>query len=115
MPRKRPVSLAKALLQYSGGLAVLFIVIGGLSRGYSPKMILALGISGAIFGAMSLPELAPGTIPFPAIWQVSLSVIGCLLFAFAVNAAALGYTIAIVVGIVLGLLAPRWLKHINFP
>jgi hypothetical protein len=115
MPRERPVSLSKALLLLFGGLAVLFVVVGGLSHGYSPKMIVTLGVSGAILGAIAVPELAPGVIPFPTFWQVTLSVVGCMLFAYAINAAALGYAVAFAIGVVLGMLAPRWVKHVNLP
>ena len=115
MPRERPMSFLLALLICSGGLSLLFVVVGGLSHGYSPKVVLSLGVSGAIIGAIALPELAPGVIPTPAFWQVFLSVIGCMLFAYAVGASTVGYAAAFAVGLVLGLLAPKWVKHITLP
>jgi len=100
---------------FSGGLAFLFVVVGGLSHGYSPRMIWALGVSGAILGAIAIPEVVPGLIHAPVVWQVSLSVLGCLLFAYAIGASTVGYASAVVLGFVLGLLAPKWVKHINVP
>jgi hypothetical protein len=49
----------------------------------------------------------------PAVWQISFSVLGSLAFAAAVDVSPEGYAVAILVGVLLGYLAPYWVRAVN--
>lgn len=97
------------------GFAAIFIVFGGLAHGYSLRSVLFLGSAGLFVGAIAAPELEPKLFRFPRLWQISLSVVGCVLIAVHLQAGALGYSIAVVAGLALGYLAPIWSRDIQIP
>ena len=98
-----------------GGLAAIFVIFGGMTMGYSIESMSWLAAAGALLGAMSAPELEPRAFRFPAIWQISFAVLGCVILARALNAPIEGDLLAVPVGIILGYLAPYWVKHIQAP
>ena len=110
---KRPGIKALAFLCVF--LAVIFVVFGGLQYGYSGRNIVFFGVTGVILGAIGAPELEPKAFRYPSLWQMFFSIVGCSLFAFAIQAPAEGYGLAVTVGLLLGYLAPYWIKHIQGP
>jgi hypothetical protein len=98
-----------------GASSVAFIVLGGISQGYSVDSIIVLGAMGAFFGAISAPELEPKIFRFPTIWQICCSVAGSLLVAFVFKSGAEGYLLAVVLGVFIGYFAPFWIKHVSLP
>ena len=96
-------------------LALIFVIFGGLNLGFSATSILFLGGAGAIFGLIGAPELEPKAFRHPTLWQMLFAVLGCTLLAVGLNAPPEGYAMAVVVGAVLGYLAPYWIKHIHAP
>lgn len=97
------------------GFGAIFILVGGLASGYSPRSVLFLGAAGFFLGAIAAPELEPKLFLLPRLWQIFFSVLGCVLVAVHLQADALGYFIAVVVGMTLGYLAPFWIEHIPIP
>jgi len=61
------------------------------------------------------PEIEPKMFRFPRLWQSFFSVLGCVLVAVHLQVGALGYSIAVVAGLILGYLAPFWIAHIQVP
>ena len=93
----------------------MFVAFGGIAHGYSPKSIAWLAASGAMVGAIAAPELEPKVFRYPALWQVSFAVVGCVLAAAAWDAPVEGYLLAVVGGAVLGYIAPVWIKRLQVP
>ena len=95
------------------GIGILF---GGLdSSGYTLRTIILYGLIGAFLGAVGAPVIEPKYFQYPTAWQVFFAIIGCLLFAFSLHSTLIGYFIAILVGVVLGLTARFWVKYVVFP
>jgi hypothetical protein len=105
----------KAAVFLSVFFALIFVIFGGFSSGYSATNVLFLGGAGAIFGMIGAPELEPDAFRYPRLWQVLFAVLGCILLALTLNAQPAGYVLAVEVGAVLGYLAPYWIKHIQAP
>ncbi|WP_423200799.1 Transmembrane protein (plasmid) [Cupriavidus sp. H19C3] len=97
------------------GFATVFILLGGLASGYSLQNVLFLGSAGFFVGAIGAPEIEPKLFRFPRLWQVSFSVLAGVLVAVHLQVGALGYSIAVLVGVILGYFAPFWIKHIQIP
>lgn len=96
-------------------LALMFVVFGGYHLGFSATNMLLLGGAGAIFGLIGAPEVEPKAFRYPTLWQMLFAVLGCILLAVSFSATPEGYAIAVVVGAILGYLAPYWIKHIQAP
>lgn len=105
----------KAIAFLCAFLAVVFVVFGGLQYGYSGRNIVFFGVAGIILGAIGAPELEPKAFRYPMLWQILFSIVGCSLFAFAIQASPEGYGLAVTAGLLLGYLAPSWTKHIQGP
>ena len=105
----------KAIAFLCAFLAVIFVVFGGLQYGYSGRNIVFFGVVGVILGAIGAPELEPKAFRYPALWQIFFAIIGCTLLAFAIHAPPEGYGLAVTAGLLLGYLAPYWIKHIQGP
>lgn len=99
----------------AAAFALIFMVFGGFSVGYTMKTLAWLGSAGFIIGAIGAPELAPELFRFPVLWQVSFSVSGCVLVAAYLEAGSGGFALAGALGLVLGFLAPYWIKHMQVP
>jgi hypothetical protein len=97
------------------GFAMAFALLGGLSIGFSVPGIALLSVAGALFGAIAAPEIEPRAFRRPALWQTGFAILGCLLVAALLGAGADGYALAAVLGIILGFLAPHWIKHLSLP
>ena len=95
--------------------AVIGIVFGGLTYGFTFRTVIVYGLFGALLGAISAPELEPKYFQYPMIWQVISSIMGCLLFAYGIHASSEGYVLALLVGGFLGYTAHFWVKHVVFP
>ena len=95
--------------------ALAFVAFGGLSIGYKLYNIEWLAGAGAVFGAIGAPYIEPKAFRYPSLWQASFSVLGCVLAAAAVGAGPGGYLLAVIVGLVLGLLARYWIGHLPLP
>lgn len=97
------------------GVAAIFMLLGGLTYGYTPHSMLYLGIAGLLVGAIAAPEFEPGLFRYPTLWQIVFSVLGCNLVAVALHASAPGYGVATIVGVLLGYFARHWIVHFPFP
>ena len=114
MPAVRPGGL-KQELAVASCLALLFIALGGLKLGYSISSVGLLGAVGFSIGAVAAPELDPKLFRYPALWQVGFSVAGCVAVALLMAARDEGLALAVAVGVVLGIAAPVWVKHVQLP
>lgn len=111
----KPTAGWKVVLFASGALAILFVIFGGFTSGYSLRAVIALALAGGLLGAIIAPELEPAAFPQPRIWQMVFSILGCLLIAFHVDAGPVGFAIAVVAGGLLGYFARYWTKYIDVP
>lgn len=109
------VSGLKLAISVAIALAIVFVVFGGFAHGFTMRNVAWLAISGAIFGAIGAPWVEPKAFRYPTLWQIFFSVFGCLLLAGFLQSSAEGYVLAVVVGIILGYLAPYWVKHVQVP
>ncbi|WP_175910751.1 hypothetical protein [Burkholderia sp. BCC1640] len=109
------ITHVKTIVSIVGASSVAFVVFGGISVGYSMVTITVLGVMGAFFGAIAVPELEPKAFRHPTLWQVSCSVAGSLLMALMLKSGADGYLLAALGGICIGYWAPSWIKHIVLP
>jgi hypothetical protein len=66
-------------------------------------------------GMIGAPALEPKAFRYPTLWQVMFAVLGCTLLAASLNAPSEGYGLAVLGGVILGYLAPYWIKHIQAP
>ncbi|WP_146126284.1 hypothetical protein [Burkholderia multivorans] len=112
---RRKITHIKTIVAIVGGSALVFILLGGISVGYSIVTIPVLGVMGAMFGAIAVPELEPGAFRYPTIWQIACSIAGSLLVALMLASELEGYVLAIVIGTCIGYLAPFWIKHVTLP
>jgi hypothetical protein len=115
MPRAKHIAGWKVALFASAAFAVLFVMFGGFSSGYSLRSVTILAVSGALIGLIAAPELEPAAFPSPLAWQMFFSILGCLLVAFHLKAGPAGYATAVIIGGLLGYFARYWIKHINVP
>lgn len=115
MAIRSPARGWKVALLISACAAVLFVLFGGLAWGYSLRSIAFLAASGAVFGAIGAPHLEPEAFLYPTLWQVFVAVIGCVLIAAYLEAGWEGYVLALAVGLIVGYLAPYWIKHVQVP
>ena len=102
MPRVKHIAGWKVALFASLGFAILFVVIGGFSTGYTPRSVGLLALSGALLGAIAAPDLEPKAFRFPEIWQMFFAIVGSIFVAISLKAGPIGYGIAVVAGGVLG-------------
>ena len=115
MPRIKHIAGWKVALFASAALAVLFVVFGGFSSGYSLRSVTLLAVSGGLLGAIAAPDLEPEAFRHATLWQMSFAILGSILVAFHVKAHPIGYLVAVVIGAVLGYFARYWTKYINLP
>ncbi len=109
------ISGLKLAFVVAAAFALVFVVFGGLRDGYSLRSITLLASAGAVIGAVGAPDFEPKAFRYPTLWQMFFSVLGCALLALYLKASAEGYALAIVAGIILGYLAPYWVKHVQGP
>jgi hypothetical protein len=95
--------------------AILVVVLGGITNGYTLGNAICLAIAGAFYGAVAAPELEPKVFRYPILWQMAFCILGCLTLAFFFESGAEGYMLAVAAGVVLGYLAPYWVKHMQVP
>lgn len=95
--------------------ATLFVVFGGLSLSYSARDVTFLAISGAFIGALAAPEFEPRSFPYPALWQGSFGVLGGLSLAVLLHPTAEALLAGAAIGLILGLTASYWVKHVQAP
>ena len=105
----------KFVIGVSGSMALIFAILGGWRDAYSLWSVTFFAVSGAILGAILVPEIKPEAFRYPALWQMSFAILGCVAIAAAVAAPAEGYMLAVLVGSILGYLAPYWIKHVQGP
>jgi hypothetical protein len=115
MPRARNIAGGKVALVASGVLAVLFVVFGGWSFGFSWRSVALLAVAGGLFGAIAAPDLEPAAFRHATLWQMFFAILGGLLIAFFVKAQPVGYAIAVLLGATLGFFARYWTKYIDVP
>jgi hypothetical protein len=115
VPRRERIAGWKVAAFASVAVAILFVVLGGISTGYSLRNVALLALAGGLLGAIAAPDLAPKAFRFPTCWQMSFAILGSVLFAFQVKATPVGYLIAVLVGAILGYFARFWTKFIDVP
>lgn len=96
-------------------LAVIFVVFGGLSHGYSIESISFLALMGILLGAIAAPEIEPKAFRYPALWQACFGAFGGSVFSIFVWQSLEAAAVGALAGCLLGYLAPYWAKHINVP
>ena len=99
----------------SAGLAAVFAIAGGLAHGFAPRELGLFALAGAVLGAVGAPTVDPQAFRHPARWEVSSGILGAVLLAAALGASLEGFLLAGAFGLVLGYLAPYWIKHIQVP
>jgi hypothetical protein len=114
MPRTN-IAGFKLVFVIAAAFALVFVIFGGLVDGYSLRSITLLASAGAVISAIGAPDIEPKAFRYPTLWQMFFSVLGCTLLALYREAGAQGYALAIVAGIILGYLAPYWVKHFQGP
>ncbi|MFJ1299119.1 hypothetical protein ACILG0_04075 [Pseudomonadota bacterium AL_CKDN230030165-1A_HGKHYDSX7] len=107
-------------LKLAAGVMAAFAVIFALSGFYmtgtnAPLFVAGMALAGALFGGIAAPEISPRSFRRPAWWQVGFATLGCLLVAALLGAGVEGYGLAIVLGILMGWLAPVWVRHVTVP
>jgi len=115
MPRIKQIAGWKVAVFASTAFAVMFVIFGVFSSGYSLRNVALLAIAGALLGAIAAPDLEPKSFRHPTLWQMFFAILGSILVAASQRAGPVGYLIAIVVGAVLGFYARYWTKHITTP
>jgi hypothetical protein len=101
----------KAVILFSLTIGFLWVIFGGLARGFASREVLFNGIVGMLLGAMAGPKLANEGFVLPKIWQVAFATAGCLLFAVSARASPLGLVFALLAGAFLGYTADHWLRY----
>jgi hypothetical protein len=96
-------------------LAALFVLAGGLVRERDGHDVLLLTGAGAIFGAIAVPEIHPGLVRRPTLWQMASGALGGLLLAFFLHAGVAGQGFAVTIGLIAGYLAPFWIRELQLP
>ena len=97
------------------GFAILFVALGGISHGYSPRSVAFLAVSGFLLGAIAAPELEPKAFRHPAVWQVFFGALGGVVLCAAMSLSAEANVAGAIIGGLLGFLAPYWVKHLQVP
>ena len=115
MPRIKPAAGWKVALYASGGFAILFVVFGGFSTGYSLRAVTLLAVAGGLLGAIAAPDLEPAAFRHPTMWQMFFAILSGLVIAFHAGAGPMGYLVAVVVGGLLGYFARYWTRYIDVP
>jgi hypothetical protein len=98
----------KVVAFVSPALAVLIPLVHGFSVGFEPRSILWLALAGVAIGVIIAPVLAPQAFRNPLLWQVFFSVAACVFVAIQQQAGKIGFAIALVAGVVIGLTAKWW-------
>jgi hypothetical protein len=108
MPRRDHMPGWKVVAIASPALAVVFPLFHGISFGFEPRAMLWLAAAGAALGVIGAPVIEPKAFRNPVAWQVFFSVLSCVFIAIQQQAGKLGFTIALVGGVVIGLTAKWW-------
>jgi hypothetical protein len=112
MPRREHIAGWKVVAFASPILAVIFPLIHGWSVGFEPRSMFLLAAAGAAIGVIAAPLFEPAAFRHPLMWQVFFSVLCCVFIAIQQQAGKLGFAIALVGGVVLGLTAKWWVDSI---
>ena len=111
--RMSALKLAAAVM---AAFAVVFAISGFYMTGTdAPLFVAAMALAGALFGGIAAPEIAPRSFRRAAWWQVGFATLGCLLVAALLGAGVEGFGLALVLGILIGWLAPVWVRHVTVP
>jgi hypothetical protein len=78
-------------------------------------MLIFLGVSGVLLGAIGAPEIEPRAFRRPVLWQTGCGVVGGLLTAVSFGASLPGLLLGVVIGGVVGALARYWIGHVQLP
>jgi hypothetical protein len=113
VPRIEHIAGWKVALFASAVFAMLFVVFGGFSTGYSLRSVGLLALAGALLGAIAAPDLEPKAFRFPKLWQMLFAILGSILIAFTLKVGPIGYAIAVLLGGVSGFFARYWTKYID--
>lgn len=105
----------KTAVLLAASFAIVFVAFGGWLDGYSLPSVVFLALTGLMLGAVAAPLLEPKAFRHPTLWQVCCASAACVLVAGLLEADADGYLLAIALGIVLGYLAPVWIKYVTGP
>jgi hypothetical protein len=108
MRRRKHMPAWKVVAFASPALAVLIPLVHGVSVGFEPRSILWLALAGAAIGLIIAPLLEPKAFPNALLWQVFFSVLACVFVAIQQQAGKLGFAIALVAGVLIGLTAKWW-------
>lgn len=97
------------------GFTVTFVVLGGLSVGYSLPGAVMLAVTGAAIGALAAPEIVPKQFRRPAMWQVGSGVVASIPVAVVLAPTLEGFALAALIGGLVGYVVPYWIHRITLP
>jgi hypothetical protein len=112
MPREKPMPGWMVVAIASPTLAVLFPLFHGFWGRFDLRSILWLAAAGAALGVIAAPTFEPRSFPNPLAWQVFFSVLSCVLVAIQQQAGKLGFAMAVVIGVGIGLTAKWWVENV---
>jgi hypothetical protein len=106
----------KLVFAFGAVLALVGVVTGGVVAGnygapFDWHLAALHGTIGAFLGAVAAPTVEPRGFRYPRLWQMTMAVVGCLLFAVSIHAPAIGYPVAVLVGCVAGYAANYWVLY----
>jgi hypothetical protein len=108
-----PVSLRgwRLVAGFGTALGAVWVVLGGLARGFSGDMVLFHAVTGFLLGAAAAPELELSNFVYARFWQVGVAVSGCVIFAVSIGADPVGYLVAVVIGVLVGYTFHYWFRY----
>ena len=93
----------------------IFVSFGGLRFGYSLRSVASLGACGFLIGAIAAPELEPKYFRYPALWQATFGALAGITLVGVMHPTTEAFLAGALIGLLLGLVAPYWIKHVQMP
>lgn len=95
--------------------AILFALVSTINHlGDWSRFGMVAGF-GFVVGQLAVPWFFPGAVRYPSVWQGAWGLIAGLACALAMSLDGRAMVVACAIGLVVGLLAPLWIKHVQIP
>lgn len=96
-------------------LSVLFS-LGSLIFYFGDWTRLSVSAGFGLFpGILAAPEFEPKAFKFPAVWQAGWGMLGGIGAGYFLQLEGPGFILSVIGGLLVGVLAPYWLKHLPVP
>lgn len=105
---------AKMILFYGAIMATIAVVCGSLSVGFSIRGLVFFGLFGAMCGVLMAPEFEPHAFATPLLFQAVAGMLGGVLIVAALQLPDVHLATGAILGLLTGLTARYWLKHLTF-